>query len=324
MPGVKRPHRGSKGFYPKKRARRIYPSLTVYPQSDKPKVLGFAGYKAGMLHAIVQDTNKNSKTFGQEIFVPITILECPPLKVIAVRAYHQTAKGMQTFSEAWAKELPKNLSRKIKIGKVDEKKLLEIESNLQKISRVRLLVGTQPKSTGLGKKTPEIFEIEIGGKDAKEKFDFAKQMLGQEVKLEDVVKAGELVDVVAVTKGKGTVGPVERFGVRIQSRHAKQKRRHVGALAAQVPRRILFTAPMAGQLGFQTRTEFNKRVLKIADAKEVLPAAGFVRYGVTRSNVLILQGSVPGPRKRLIMIRPALRPTQKIFVPEIRQIVKGE
>lgn len=324
MPATKRPHRGSKAFYPRKRASRIYPTINTYPQTDKPKVLGFAGYKAGMLHAIVQESNKNSPNFGQEVQVPVTILECPPLHVVGLRAYFDTVSGLKTLTEAWTKDLPKNLARKTKVGKTKEEKLSEIEKNLQKISRVRLIVSTEPENSGLRKKTPELFELEIGGKDAKEKIDFAKQFLGKEIKMEDVLKAGEFIDVIAVTKGKGTAGPVKRFGVRIQNRHAKQKLRHVGAIGAQTPRRVLTTAPLAGQMGFQTRTELNRRILKIADPKEVLPAGGFVRYGITRSNVLLIEGSVPGPKKRLVMLRTAMRNPQKTFTAEVRQIVKGE
>ncbi len=324
MPATKRPHRGSKAFYPRKRASRIYPTINTYPQVDKPKVLGFAGYKTGMLHAIAQQTNKSSPNFGQEIQVPVTILECPPLRVLGVRAYTDTVTGLKTLTEAWTKDLPKQLVRKIKVGKVKEEKISDIEKNLQKISRVRLIVSTQPQNSGIRKKTPELFELEIGGKDAKEKINFAKQFVGKEIKIEDVMKAGEFVDVIAVTKGKGTAGPVKRFGVRIQNRHAKQKLRHVGAIGAQVPRRVLWTAPLAGQMGFQTRTEFNKRILKIAEPKEVLPAGGFNRYGLTRSNVLLIEGSVPGSKKRLVMLRSSMRNIQKPLTLEIRQIVKGE
>ncbi len=325
MPEVRKPRRGSLAYWPRVRASRIYPTITTYPASDKPKTLAFAGYKAGMLTAIMLDNNKGSTTFGQEIAVTATVLECPPIRVVGVRAYLNTSKGLQILTEAWTRELPKELNRKILNGtmKTDEK-IAAIESNLQKISKMRLIVSTQPRLSGINKKTPEVFEIEIGGKDAKEKLDFAKQLLGKEIKLSDAVKEGELVDVLAVTKGKGTVGPVERFGVRIQNRHAKQKLRHVGAIAAQVPRRVLWTAPMAGQLGFQTRTELNKRILKIGeDGKEINPKSGFKRYGIVRNGYMLLEGSIPGPKKRLILLRSAIRPSKiKVSVPEIREIIR--
>jgi large subunit ribosomal protein L3 len=117
------------------------------------------------------------------------------------------------------------------------------------------------------------------------------------------------------------MGPVRRFGVKIQNRHAKQKLRHVGAIAQQVPRRVRWTARLAGQMGFQTRTELNKRVLKIGSGSEIVPKSGFNRYGVVKSSYVMLQGSVPGPKKRLVILRNAIRPQKvKAIVPDIREI----
>ena len=324
MPQVRRPRRGSLEFHPRVRAKRLYPNIVNYPFFDKAKPMAFAGYKAGNLHAILLDNRKGTFTFGQEISVPVTVLDCPPLKVIGIRAYQKTLEGLKVFKESVSKDLPKNLSRKITLGKFKtEENLALIEKNLDKLSNIRLLVSTQPELAGIGKKTPEIFEIEIGGTNANEKMTSAKEMLGKEIRPSDVIKEGELVDVIAVTKGKGTQGPVKRYGVKIQNRHAKQKRRHVGAIAAQTPRRVLWTSPMAGQLGTFTRTELNKRVLKIGNGDEVNPKGGFIRYGVVKNNYVLLQGSVPGPKKRLILFRHAIRSNQvKLLVPEIKQIVK--
>lgn len=324
MPQVRRPRRGSLQYHPRVRAKRLYPTIETYPFFDKPKPIAFAGYKAGNLHAMLLDNRKGSPTFGQEIAVPVTVLDCPPLKVIGIRAYEKTIEGLRVFKETVGKDLPKNLSRKMMVGKFKtDENLAEIEKNLNRISNIRLLVSTQPELSGIGKKTPEVFEIQIGGTSANEKLASAKEMLGKEIKPNDVVKEGELVDVIAVTKGKGTQGPVKRYGVKIQNRHAKQKRRHVGAIAAQTPRRVLWTSPMAGQLGLFTRTELNKRVLKIGNGDEVNPKGGFIRYGLIKGNYVLLQGSVPGPKKRLVLFRHAIRSNQvKLLVPEIKQIVK--
>ena len=164
----------------------------------------------------------------------------------------------------------------------------------------------------------------FGGNDIKQKLEFAKQFFGKEIKVSDFLKEGELVDVISVTKGKGTEGPVKRFHVKIQNRHAKKKLRHVGALGSQVPRRVRWTAPMAGQVGFQTRTEMNKRVLKIGEkGSEVNPNSGFKRYGIIGSNYLVLEGSVPGTKKRFVLIRPAIRVKgSRIFVPEVKEVFK--
>src|SRR3989304_8051120 len=101
MPEVSRPRRGSLGFYPRKRAKRIYPSISTYPSEEKPKVLAFAGYKAGMTNVIAVDNKKGSPTFGQQIVVPVTILDCPPIKIVGLRAYTKTVKGLKVFTEAW-------------------------------------------------------------------------------------------------------------------------------------------------------------------------------------------------------------------------------
>jgi len=318
------PKRGTLAYWPKKRAARIYPQLSIYPSADKARLLDFAGYKAAMGHAIVVDSRKGATTFGQEISIPATIVDCPPIKVVGLRLYASTAKGLMAAGGLWTKELPKDLSRKV-AAKPNEQKISDLEKNLDGIVKVRLVIATQPRLSAFAKKTPEIFEAEVGGKDVKENFDFAKQMLGKEIKVGDIFKEGELVDVVAITKGKGMAGVVKRFGVKIQDRHAKKKRRHIGTLGPQTPRKVRWTVPQAGQLGFQRRTELNKRIIKIGEkGEEVTPKSGFNRYGVIKGNYIILQGSVPGPKKRLVRMRMPIRPQKvKLLLQEVREIVAG-
>ena len=108
MPQRKRPRRGSLAYYPKKRARRIYPRVKSWPKSKDAKPLGFAGYKAGMSHITLVDTNPFSTTKGQHITRPITILECNPLSVFGFRIYTRNNSSFDVFSE----KPNKNLSRK--------------------------------------------------------------------------------------------------------------------------------------------------------------------------------------------------------------------
>jgi len=325
MPDIKKPRAGSLAYWPRKRATRIYPAIKAYPKIDATKILGFAGYKAGMLQAIVVDNRKGAPTFGQEITVPITVIDCPPLKVLGIRAYKKTVKGLMAFTEAIIKDVPKFLERKVKLKNLrTEEKLEKIEKKLDEIFDIRLIVCTQPHLSGLGKKKPEIFEIAIGGKNLKEKYEFAKSLLGKEITAKDFAKEGELVDAIAITKGKGTAGPVKRFGVKIQTRHAKQKRRHVGSLGQERPGKVRHTVPMAGQLGFQRRTEFNKRILKIGEhGEEIVPKGGFTGYGIIKGNYMLVEGSIPGPRKRLVLFRHAIRPGKhKFYIPEIKEVIK--
>ena len=314
-----KPRAGSLAFWPRKRAKRIYPRVNSWPESDKTKILGFAAYKAGMIHVIIIDTKKNSPTKGEEISVPVTVLDCPPLKVLSVRVYKQTSNGLTASNEVFDEKIKedKDLNRKLIIGKYNKENVIKsIEKELDKIKKVRIVVKTQPRKSGIGKKNPEIFEIEIGGSNIQEKWNYSKDLIGKEINIKDIFKEGEFIDVVAVTKGKGTQGPVKRFGVKIQTRKAAGKRRHVGALGSETPRRVLWTVPMSGQMGFQKRTEYNKRILKIGEnGEEITPKSGFVNYGIIKGGYVLIEGSLPGPRKRIIRLRSAIRPYRVPIVP---------
>ncbi len=317
-----KPRAGSMAFYPRVRARRIYPRIN-FPKSEKVKPLAFAGYKVGMVHVIAKDPVQTSLSYNEDIALPATIIEVPPLLVVGIRVYEKTTKGLKVFSEVWTKNLPPEIKRKIKtLNPHDiDKKLKEIENSLDKIEKVRLIVATQPKISGVRKKKPEVFEIEVGG-NAKDAWEYAKQKLGKELDISEVFEEGVLVDVIGITKGKGTAGPVKRFGVKIQTRKAKKKRRHVGTLGSENPAKVLYTVPQAGQLGFQQRTEYNKRILKIGNGQEINPKSGHHKYGLVRTKYVLIHGSVPGPKKRLIILREAIRPhkLKKVIYP-IKEVV---
>jgi len=308
MPYRKRPTRGSKAFYPKKRARRIYPRVNSWLKLKEAKLLGFSGYKVGMTHVMVTDTNPNSKTKGQMISRPVTVLECPPISVLGFRCYKKNKTSFDVFSESFSK----NLSRKIKISKTPKKIDEQINKLPKEISRVNLICHTNP----FFKKKPEIFEIALGG-NIEEQLKYSKEFLGKEIKISEVFKDGDLIDVTAVTKGQGFQGPVKRFGVTIHGRKSQQMERHVGSLGQNVPGKVRWTVPQAGQLGFQTRTEFNKRIIKILDGLKI--KGGFVNYGDVSGDCVLLEGSVPGSKKRLIRLRFAIRP-KKSFLPDVKYV----
>lgn len=73
----------------------------------------------------------------------------------------------------------------------------------------------------------------------------------------------------------------------------------------------MWTVAQAGQMGYHKRTEFNKKILKISDASDVdaiNPDGGFIKYGLVKNDYILIKGSVPGPSKRLIILRKAMRP----------------
>ena len=180
------------------------------------------------------------------------------------------------------------------------------------ISKINLICHTNPTF----KKKPEIFEIALGGSN-EEQIKYAKEISGKEIKVSDVFKEGDLVDVSAVTKGKGFEGPVKRFGIKTLGRKYQQMARHTGSLGQNEPGKIRWTVPQAGQKGFQTRTELNKRILKISNNFSI--NGGFLNYGNISGEYIFLEGCVPGPKKRLIRLRQAIRP-KKVYPVEITQI----
>ncbi|MFA5254372.1 MAG: 50S ribosomal protein L3 [Methanoregula sp.] len=316
MPKINRPRRGSLAFSPRKRAQSPIPKYKAWPQhTGAPALLGFAGYKVGMTHVLMVDDHKDSPTEGKEIMVPVTIIEVPTMKVAAVRAYSQDTYGKHAFTELWAEPLDNQLARRITVPKnydssAAKKKLADAVA-AGTVVEIYALAYTQPATiSGVPKKVPDLMEIKVAGGDVAKQYEFALGLLGKEVQLSSVMQIGQYADITAITIGKGTQGPVKRWGVTLRKRKHSVggKERHVGTLGPWNPHHIRWEVPQSGQMGYQQRTEFNKRILKIGEnGAEITPAGGFLNYGVLRNGYVIVKGSVPGPAKRLIRIRPAIR-----------------
>ena len=316
MGKIHRPKRGSLGFSPRKRAKSHIPRFRAWPEATgEPRLQSFAGYKAGMTHVIMVDDIKNSLTQGMEISVPVTVIETPAIRVAAIRAYAEDTAGERAIAEAWASDLDPELRRRISVP-TDE----NLAGNLEtigkmieegKISDVKAVTYTLPKSlTGVPKKIPDIMESGISAKDLKTKFEYAKSILGTMVSVTDVFKTGILVDTAAITIGKGTQGPVKRWGINLmKGKHSRQgSLRQVGTLGPWHPAHVSWRVPQMGQMGYHQRTEFNKRILKIgSNGTDVTPEGGFINYGLIRGEYVLIKGSVPGPSKRLIRLRDPIR-----------------
>jgi large subunit ribosomal protein L3 len=263
-----------------------------------------------MSHTIIIDDRPNSPTEGMEISVPVTILETPPLKIAAIRAYNNTPYGRKVSLEEWANDLETDLKKLMPLHKGSSAR----EGSFDGAEEIRLLMYTLPKKvSGISKKVPDLMEMRVGAKDVKSTFEYAHKIIGKEVAISDIYKIGELVDVISITKGKGTQGPVKRWGVTIQDRKAFRggKGRHIGNLGPWNPARVRWTVPQLGQTGYHQRTEFNKRIIKIgSNGSEVTPQGGFLKYGIVKGDYIMLKGSVPGPIKRLVRIRDAIRPSR--------------
>ncbi|MEK6837572.1 MAG: 50S ribosomal protein L3, partial [Nanoarchaeota archaeon] len=112
MPKAKHPRRGSLQFWPRKRAARSYPRIRNHIIPSEGRLSGFAGYKAGMTHLMVVDNRPNAMTKGEVVAVPVTVIECPPLRVASTRLYTNSPNGLKLSKEIFG-EVDKNLARKI-------------------------------------------------------------------------------------------------------------------------------------------------------------------------------------------------------------------
>ena len=104
----------------------------------------------------------------------------------------------------------------------------------------------------------------------------------------DIFAAGEKVDVVGTSKGKGTAGVIKRWNFsRLKETHGTGPvHRHPGSLGVIDPARIFKGKRMAGHLGCERVTIQNLDVVKV-DAE---------------NNLIAIKGAIPGPKKGIVMV----------------------
>jgi large subunit ribosomal protein L3 len=315
------------GFSPRKRASSETPRFNSWPADDgQPALQGFAGYKAGMTHVVMINDEPDSPRQGMEETVPVTVVETPPMRVVALRAYEDTPYGKRPLTEVWADEFHPDLERALDVpddGGASEEQIQEAFDD-GRLGDVRAITHTVPADVdGVPKKKPDVMENRIGGGSLADRVEYGLDLLGDgEYSVTDVFRAGEYSDVAAVTKGKGTQGPVKRWGVqKRKGKHARQGwRRRIGNLGPWNPSRVRSTVPQQGQTGYHQRTELNKRLIDLGDEDPTVDG-GFIDYGEVGNEYALVKGSVPGPDKRLVRLRPAVRPNdQPRLDPEVRYV----
>ena len=324
--------RGSKAYWPRVRANKSTAVVNSWKTKNLPKesnFLGFPGYKVGMTNIGVIDNFSHTMTKGTEINVPVTIVECPPVKVLSFKLFaYDEYENLQIVKEVSVPVKDKNLSRKLDVQKKTAKTPTADEiikfAKENAVEEVRVKVSTEPSSTTIGKKKPEVLELAVSG-SVEEQITFALSKLGQEVKASEVLSSGELVDSHAITTGKGHQGAVKRFGVKLTSHKSEKKRRHAGNVGAWTPSRVDHTIPLPGQHGYHERTEWNKWILKVSgNPEEINPVTGFRTYGIVKGEYMLVKGSLQGTKKRLVTLVKATRPNKRYpkVAPQITYIKK--
>jgi large subunit ribosomal protein L3 len=146
---------------------------------------------------------------------------------------------------------------------------------------------------------PEAGHFTTAGVDAGERLvelrldDVSTIEIGQELSA-DVLEAGEKVDVTAVSRGKGFAGVMKRhnFAGQRASHGAHKVHRAPGAIGAcATPGRVFRGTKMAGRMGAEKVTTLNLTVVEADPDRELL----------------LVRGSVPGPKGGVVVIRGAIK-----------------
>ena len=109
----------------------------------------------------------------------------------------------------------------------------------------------------------------------------------------DIFEVGEKVDATAITKGKGFQGAIKRYGQhRGPMKHGSKFHRHQGSNGpATTPGRVTPGKGMPGHMGAVQRTIENLEIVRVD----------------VENNLLLVKGSVPGPKKSLITIKETVK-----------------
>jgi large subunit ribosomal protein L3 len=121
----------------------------------------------------------------------------------------------------------------------------------------------------------------------------AEFSLGQEIGA-DVFEAGQVVDVVGTTKGKGTAGVMKRHGFSgVGASHgAHRNHRKPGSIGgASTPSRVFKGMRMAGRMGHERQTTQNLTVHAV-DAEK---------------GILLIKGAIPGPKRGIVVVKTAAK-----------------
>jgi len=298
-----------------------------------------------MTHIVREVDNIGSKLHKKETVEPVTVLEAPPLVVVGVVGYVQTPRGLRTLATVWAQFLGPEVMRRFYKNwfKANKKAFTKTQkqfsgaegealrkTELDRIKKhcavIRVLAHTQTGKLPLAQKKAHLMEIQVNGGSVADKVDFAFANFEKSVSVSSVFSENEMIDTIAVSKGKGFKGVVSRWGVKKLPRKTHKGLRKVACIGAWHPAAVSYAVPRAGQKGYGHRTSMNHKIYKIGKAargekgevvfnattefdlteKSITPMGGFPHYGVVNEDYVLLKGCIPGVRKRVITLRKTL------------------
>ncbi|WP_339022675.1 50S ribosomal protein L3 [Spiroplasma endosymbiont of Crioceris asparagi] len=172
---------------------------------------------------------------------------------------------------------------------VEPNKVLEVKTT-DKHGYKSLKLGTNDKRENLVNK-PELGQFKKVNSQpkrfVKEIRDMEGFAIGQDIKVADLFQAGDIIDVTGVSKGKGFAGAIKRHNYsRGPMAHGSGYHRGIGSMGAII-NRIFKSKKMAGHMGHEKVTVQNLEIVKIISDK----------------NIVLIKGSVPGPKKGFLIIK---------------------
>lgn len=121
--------------------------------------------------------------------------------------------------------------------------------------------------------------------------DVANYNVGDEIKV-DIFEPGEMVDITGISKGKGFAGGIKRWNFRRgPMAHGSHYHRRSGSGGATGPAKVFKGTKRPGHLGAEKVTVQNLEVVKVDPDR----------------NLLLIKGSVPGPKKALLFIKNTVK-----------------
>ena len=138
--------------------------------------------------------------------------------------------------------------------------------------------------------SPKRYLQELRVEDA----EIGNYSVGQTLVAADVFAAGDIIDVISTSKGRGFAGVMKRHNMKgfIRSHGTHEYFRHGGSIGTRLtPGMVLKGKKMPGHMGSQRVTVQNLKVVKL-DAE---------------NNLLFIKGGVPGPNGCLVRVRKGIK-----------------
>ncbi|XP_011817864.1 PREDICTED: 60S ribosomal protein L3-like [Colobus angolensis palliatus] len=238
------PRHGHLGFLPHKRSRRHRGKVKTWPRDDPSQpvhLTAFLGYKAGMTHTLREVHRPGLKISKREEVEAVTIVETPPLVVVGVVGYVATPRGLRSFKTIFAEHLSDECRRRFyKDWHKSKKKAFT--------------------------KACKRWRDTDGKKQLQKDFTAMKKyckVIRVIVHTQSVFSQSEVIDVIAVTKGRGVKGVTSRWHTKKLPRKTHKGLRKVACIGAWHPARVGCSIARAGQKGYHHRTELNKKIYRI-------------------------------------------------------------